>query len=300
MSLMLSFVLGCVHPVALSEPALPLRPATLAEVALVGFIAGVPHLVGTQALDAVGPWTFDEPGGGAIRWVSPDGGADPARPVGSRWQVGGQVCTVEGHLSVAEEYTDVDPGEDGYEAPSCGNPVSWARLACAAPVDAELAVPEGAAPPALALSLGEVSDVERTGRADQVGRATSSWTEALAKARGDAEVRVLGISERVRVRAWTLDGARILLFEGEAWSGEGWYHCGGEDVFGAVAVLMTDTPEPRVLFEAGVSENLEISGLMDVERDGIPEIRLGPDGTSFLTATGYGSLRTTNSCVCGC
>lgn len=269
------------------------RPAKDGDLAALTQIQGEPYLSGELPVAASGPWSSHS--AGAVYWVSPTDQVDPARPVGDRWQSGEAVCTVVGYAAVVAEVVDQTPGEYGYVAPNCGSPTVWTRLRCEGET-AAFAVPSGVTPPRLAAS--RPVDPEASARAEAVLRANPRWLADVEEAKRDAELRHIAVDESVAVSAWGLGADALLLVDASVWSGEGVDWCGGEDVLRRVVLVLTDEAQPRVLTDQGLDGRTVLSGLMDISGDGIPELRLGHDGTEVLTGGSSRSLEPVAICIC--
>jgi hypothetical protein len=290
-------LLACLHQPTTGDAL----PASVDLVAALRELDGHAYLVGQDSAEPTGEWTML--GSSPDTWRAPTDAVDERRPVGSRWTVGDQRCVVEGYDLVVEEYVETwytPEGEPTGEptGPGCGQPALWARLRCDGPLTATLAVPEGVRPPVEVESFTPLAEAALVPFAAAI-RALPRFSENRADAESQAGERGTAVTEQIEARRYETGAASWILVDASVWSGDGMNYCGGDDVFHRGLVVLS--ADGRVLTELWVDDYTEITGLFDVENDGVPEIGVASWGEESLwSAGGSTPIHAVASCVCGC
>lgn len=246
--------------------------------------------------------------GGEPETVSSDGGSYDrhqlsARTIdgvslGEQWRLSGEetsaVCTVGGFEVIASPYARPGATEDSGGAP-CISPLFVARLDCSLDASgAMIAVPASAPEPVWATSAeGEVTAQQRARLlADPV-------VEGLkADITAEADARKEGLHTELSSRTYTLGSHTIESVEGSFYTGVGDDVCGGEDLVTRFSTVIIDgqlrAPEQH--------DRYWLSGVLDLNGDGIPETMERLDGEQQIREASGAVLRahTPDWCICGC
>ena len=277
--------LACAHHIDV-EP-LVAQPGADDDVVAIATVGGRLFLVGKLPTEASGPWATD--GSFPTGWSASTNDTDPGMPVGSRWTVGDATCAVAGYSAVVVEFSESDPGP----SPSCGSPNTWAELSCDQVPTVDIAVPYGTTRPV----FGQLVGTADTAGALPLVEALSRWSEALTEAHADATARDVAVEHVVSANRYRLGVRSVLVIDATVMSGDGQNYCGGDDVFRRLLLVTTDDPHPTVLGEYWRDDYAYVHGLVDVDGDGIPSLRLGVMDENTL---GDRQLGYVSSCVCGC
>jgi hypothetical protein len=194
--------------------------------------------------------------------------------------------------------------DSGTDTPSCGQAETWARLTCGEGVTDGFAVPIGT-PVAIAYPPADaVSDVAAENATSAVLR-SRAWHGLLREA--EARAGGTSVSDDLQIRAFDGPDGPVYSVEAVVYSDDGYAVCGGEDYLARViGVVDAHGRElvPFFRFEGPVSEQPStVSGLIDTDRDGIPEIWTTPyafDGRQALLDERGGERLAVDHPWCGC
>ncbi len=218
--------------------------------------------------------------------------------LGEQWRLSGEemsaVCTVGGFEVIASPYARPGATEEDGGAP-CITPLFVARLDCS--VDASgamIAVPASALEPVWATSAE--AEITATERARVLSQPIVAELKAGITARADA--RKEGLHTELSSRTYTLGSNTIAAIEGSFYTGVGDDVCGGEDLVTRFSTVIIDgqlrAPEQN--------ESYWLSGILDLNGDGIPETMERLDGEQQIRDADGDVLRTHTPdwCICGC
>jgi hypothetical protein len=253
---------------------------------------GLPLLSLGPAPDA--PPAAPSPDG--ARWTEPVA-ADLVAGVGlgDPWVVLGNdgsraECRVVGFRRTAEDAQGYGSEAD----PSCGGWVVWGELACDGSAVDGVAVP-GRRTSARTFAERPPTSAER-GIGARALATTPEWRSLTGWLGGNADLHLV-----YDVRPF----GPWLVVEGTAYTGEGWAACGGADLLER-RVLVADA-SGRVVLPAralatpwGVEQRI-VDGVSDLDRDGVPELRITRplEAVSTVTPDG-GEVAPLPTPFCGC
>lgn len=230
------------------------------------------------------------------RWTEPVAAEAVAGvALGDPWVVLGNdgsraPCRVVGFRRTAIDAQGYGTDED----PSCGGWSAWAELACDAPAADGVAI---AGRHTTARTFGDrAPTAAERGIAIRAVAETGEWRSLTGWLGGNAD---LHLAYDVRpFGPW-------LVVEATAYTGEGWSVCGGEDLLERrVAVVDARgaiVAPPRALATPWGVEQRVVEGVSDLDRDGLPELRIARPLESEVTlGAGAAELAPLATPFCGC
>lgn len=210
-------------------------------------------------------------------------------------------CTLS-RIDVLNRGANLDGFDDGADAPTCGSDEVWGMLVCDQPTVGGVAVAADDETPAVWVSAGAAPGPAADAAMDRLWEA-GPWQAAMADARAanGAEIR-----ENVGVTAWSGASGVVYAVEAVVYTGEGYTICGGEDVnthvVGVVGADGSVIVPFFVLSDVLDTDTTAVVGMIDVDKDGIPEVwtgALGFDGR--VSAIGkIGTVLEVTHPWCGC
>lgn len=227
-----------------------------------------------------------EPLGDFRAWSSPLSAetVDPYK-LGDRWKLyapgsGKELgkCRIKAFESITRGqphfgYLDQQPPPT---APGCGSPEIFAQLSCKEPLDEPLlALPADHGEPVLYTALAPLRDIDLEDDVKAMVARTPAFGPAFAKAREDAEDRMMPLQQLVTLRGYVTKDRKVLLVRVTLQTGDGVVWCGDDDVRVELAGVYEWTQDGALGSEIVPFHSLdlaEVIGLIDLDADGVPEL----------------------------
>lgn len=217
--------------------------------------------------------------------------------------LGGRVvgCTVS-RIEVLDRGASMDGFDGGGDAPTCGAEEVWAALTCDDDTTGGIAVAADDETPTVWHLDGPAPGSSADTATDRLWE-SGPWQAAVASARerDGAEMR-----ENIAVTQWSGGDGAMFAVEAAVWTGTGDVSCGGDDINTHVVGIVNAEGEVVVPFieipYAYETDLTSIVGMVDVDRDGSPELWTGPlgfDGSVFAIGRTGVALQVDHP-WCGC